>query len=94
MYAILCILSGNYLYMGTQVHEGYIFSEEEVKDGVKDSIIALFTSKDDAESILHKSYWIGKGSNVSYIILEGNKIDLTNPENRNLFEVIEINEQI
>lgn len=92
MYAILCVLSGDYLYIGTSILlDGFIFSEE-VRRGVTDVTLAFFSSKEEAESILHKNYWRKKGStnNTSFIILDKQEIDLTTSENRSLFEIVKL----
>jgi hypothetical protein len=95
MYAILNILTGDYLYIGTAIHNGFIFSEEEVRTHCIDDVeLALFPSKKDAEVIFCNTYWKSKDcrNGDSYVVMNGEEISLCSLKNRSLFEVIKINE--
>ena len=93
MYAILNIVAGTYLYIGLHVHEGFLFSEEEVrKQCINDCELALFSSKEEAELMFNKSHWRIKDclGGDSFVVINDEEIALSNPKNRILFEIVEL----
>jgi len=92
-YAILYILTGEYLYFQDGFDQGAIFSTEEVKSRSSSEsafYTATFTSINQAEKIFTKEYWKRINETFDFITIDSRNISFTNKDNRPLFEIVEV----
>ena len=93
MYAILEVLTGNYLYIHKDNDRAVLYSNYEIKstNNVNCFIIAKFNTKKQAAKIFTKSYWRTYSHTLCFIVSSADEeYDLTKKENRSRFEIVEI----